>query len=73
MSTEAGEVHKSWTGLCRNSKARPRGARLIEGFSPKLGRRLQFFDHTAFAVWIALEATPDVTGVCLSRVARRVF
>ena len=43
---------------------RPRGARLIEGFSPKLGRRLQFFDHATFAVWIALEATPDVIRFC---------
>lgn len=43
---------------------RPRGARLIEGFSPKLGRRLQFFDHATFAVWVALEATPDVITLC---------
>ena len=43
---------------------RPRGSRLIEGFSPKLGRRLQFFDHATFAVWIALEATPDVITLC---------
>ena len=43
---------------------RPRGARLIEGFSPKLERRLQFFDHATFAVWIALEATPDVISFC---------
>jgi hypothetical protein len=39
---------------------RPRGARLIEEFSPKLGRRLQFFENAAFAVWIALKATPYV-------------
>ena len=43
---------------------RPRGSRLIEGFSPKLGLRLQFFDHATFAVWIALEATPDVISIC---------
>jgi hypothetical protein len=43
---------------------RPRGARLIEGFSPKLGRRLQFFDHATFGVWIGLEATPDVITFC---------
>nr|WP_295775515.1 hypothetical protein [Rhodoferax sp.] len=43
---------------------RPRGARLIEGFSLKLGRRLQFFDHATFAVWIALEAAPDVISFC---------
>jgi len=29
-------------------------ARLIEGFSPKLGRRETLFDHTAFATWINL-------------------
>ena len=39
---------------------RPRGSRLIEGFSPKLGRRLQFFEHATFAIWIALKAKPDV-------------
>lgn len=43
---------------------RPRGARLIEGYSPKLGRRLQFFDHATFGVWIGLEATPDVLTLC---------
>lgn len=43
---------------------RPRGARLIEGFSPKLGRRLQLFDHAAFSVWIGLEADPKVLALC---------
>lgn len=43
---------------------RPRGARLIEGFSPKLGRRLQFFDHATFGVWIGLEADPSVNALC---------
>lgn len=43
---------------------RPRGARLIEGLSPKLGRRLQFFDHATFSVWIGLEADPDVIALC---------
>jgi hypothetical protein len=43
---------------------RPRGARLIEGFSPKLGRRLQLFDHAAFSVWIGLEADPKVLSLC---------
>lgn len=43
---------------------RPRGARLIEGFSPKLGRRLQLFDHAAFSVWIDLEADPKVLTLC---------
>lgn len=44
--------------------SRPRGARLIEGFSPKLGRRLQFFDHATFGVWIGLEADPSVSALC---------
>jgi len=43
---------------------RPRGARLIEGFSPKLGRRLQFFEHATFAVWIGLGADPEVISLC---------
>lgn len=43
---------------------RPRGARLIEGFSPKLGRRLQFFDYATFSVWIGLEAQPNVLTLC---------
>ena len=30
--------------------SRPRGARLIEAFSPKLGRRLQLFDLHAGAI-----------------------
>ena len=44
--------------------ARPRGARLIEGFSPKVGRRVQFFDHATFGVWIGLEADPSVNALC---------
>jgi len=39
---------------------RPVDARLIEGFSPKLGRRLQFFDHATFAVWIGLTTSSVV-------------
>ena len=31
---------------------RPRGARLLEAHSPKLGRRVRLFDHLAFAQWI---------------------
>ena len=47
-----------------SSAARPRGGRLIEGFSPKLGRRVQLFDHAAFATWIDLEADPEVVAFC---------
>ena len=43
---------------------RSRGGRLIETFSPKLGRRAQFFDHPTFAQWIRLEADPTVTSIC---------
>ena len=50
--------------LAPRSTARPRGARLIEGFSPKLGRRVQLFDHAAFATWIDLEADPEVVAFC---------
>ena len=46
------------------SVARPRAARLLEGYSPKLGRRVQLFDHAAFAVWIGLEAAPAVISLC---------
>ncbi len=44
--------------------ARPRAARLLEGYSPKLGRRVQLFDHAAFAVWIGLEADAAVIALC---------
>ena len=46
------------------STARPRASRLIEAYSPKLGRRIQLFDHATFAVWIGLEAAPSVTSLC---------
>ena len=46
------------------STARPRASRLIEAYSPKLGRRVQLFDHASFAVWIGLEASPTVTSLC---------
>lgn len=50
--------------LAPRSTARPRGARMIEGFSPKLGRRVTLFDHAAFATWIDLEADPEVLAFC---------
>ena len=43
---------------------RPRGARLIEGYSAKLQRRVRLFDHTSFAQWIRLEADPAVLAFC---------
>ena len=46
------------------SVARPRASRLLEGYSPKLGRRVQLFDHAAFAVWIGLEADAAVIALC---------
>ncbi len=43
---------------------RPKGARLLEAFSPKLGRRVRLFDHAAFEQWIVLEADPTVLCLC---------
>src|SRR5450755_190787 len=43
---------------------RPRGSRLLEAFSPKLGRRVCLFDHAAFGQWIELEADPSVLCLC---------
>ena len=44
--------------------ARPRGSRLLEACSPTLGRRVQFFDRTNFALWIRLESDPTVISFC---------
>lgn len=43
---------------------RPRGARLLEAFSPKLGRRVRLFDRSSFDQWIRLEADPSVLWLC---------
>jgi hypothetical protein len=43
---------------------RPRGARLLEARSPKLGRRVRLFDRLAFSQWIRLEADPAVLSFC---------
>ncbi len=43
---------------------RPRGSRLLEAFSPKLGRRVRLFDHAAFEQWVQLEADPSVLCLC---------
>ncbi len=45
-------------------QTRPKGARLLEGFSQKLQRRLQLFDYASFSVWIGLEADPAVRSFC---------
>ena len=41
-----------------------RGSRLIEAYSPKLGRRLTLHDHLAFSQWVRLEADERVLGFC---------
>jgi len=43
---------------------RSRGARLLEAYSPKLERRVQFFDHRSFEQWLRLEADPRVIALC---------
>lgn len=43
---------------------RPRGARMIEARSPKLGRLVQHYDHASFQQWVRLEADPDVEMFC---------
>ena len=43
---------------------RPRGVRVIEAYSPKLGRRLQCFGEQVFGQWIRLEADPAVETFC---------
>ena len=42
----------------------PRGRRLLEAFSPKLGRRVRLFDHRRFQQWLRLEADPSVLAFC---------
>ena len=44
--------------------ARPRGARLIEARSPKLGRLVQHYDQASFQQWLRLEADPSVSTFC---------
>lgn len=46
------------------STARPRGARLLTVFSPKLGRTIRVFDHAAFEQWVRLEVDPRVASFC---------
>ena len=46
------------------SHDRPRGARIVEAYSPKLGRRLQCFGNEVFDQWICLEADPRIQTFC---------
>jgi len=46
------------------SPPRPRGSRLIEAFSPKLGRRLRCLGRHAFDQWIRLESDPNTLAFC---------
>ena len=43
---------------------RPRGSPLLEGFSPKLCRRVRLFDRATFNQWLRLEADPAVLSLC---------
>lgn len=49
------------------STIRPRGGRIVESFSPKLGRRLQCFGENFYRQWICLEADPLVEIFCERR------
>ena len=44
--------------------ARPRGARLLEAFSPKLNWRVRLFDRASCEQWIRLEADPSAVWLC---------
>ena len=46
------------------STTRPRGSRVIESYSPKLGRRLQCFGENFYRQWICLESDPLVEAFC---------
>ena len=46
------------------SMPRPRGARLLTAFIPKLGRTVRVFDHAGFDQWIRLQADPGVNAFC---------
>ena len=43
---------------------RPRGFRLLQGFSPTLARPVQFIRRNTFEHWLCLEADPAVQGFC---------
>ncbi len=44
--------------------SRPRGSRLLQGFSPLLARPVQFASRAAFEHWVWLEASADVRAFC---------
>ena len=46
------------------STPRPRGARLLTAFSPKLGRTVRAFDHAAFEQWVRFEVDPSILTFC---------
>lgn len=46
------------------SSTRPRGTRVIEVYSPKLGRRLQCFGEHVFKQWVRVEADPTIKTFC---------
>jgi hypothetical protein len=46
------------------STPRPRAARLLTAFSPKLGRTVRAFDRAGFDQWVRLEADPGVISFC---------
>ena len=46
------------------SNTRSRGERVIEAYSPKLGRRLQCFGEHVFVEWLRLEADPTIQAFC---------
>ncbi len=46
------------------STPRPRAARLLTAFSPKLGRTVRAFQRAAFEQWIRLEVDPGVASFC---------
>ncbi|VTU45419.1 hypothetical protein SRS16P2_00138 (plasmid) [Variovorax sp. SRS16] len=43
---------------------RPRGSPMLEGFSPKLGRRVRLFNRSTFRQWVRLEVDPAVLSLC---------
>lgn len=57
-------MHESARFSAPLSVRRPRGAPLIEGFSPKLCRRARFWSRHAFDQWIRLEADPTTVRFC---------
>lgn len=46
------------------STSRPRGARRIDVYGPKINRRVQCFSEAAYRQWVALEADPSVLMYC---------